>query len=94
MPNPSYVVTGGATGGGRAIAERLARNGHVVVLDVAEHLDWAMDRVQLLSGDARDPHDAGRRPYSRVCWEPDGMGEQRGDLSRRELGLRDRARDP
>ena len=29
----SYVVTGGAHGVGRAIAERLARDGHVVVLD-------------------------------------------------------------
>jgi NAD(P)-dependent dehydrogenase (short-subunit alcohol dehydrogenase family) len=39
----SYVVTGGARGIGRAIAERLARDGHVVVLDlVAANLALAV----------------------------------------------------
>lgn len=52
----SYVVTGGAQGVGRAIAERLARDGHVVVLDVAPGLDRARGHsVELVTGDARDP---------------------------------------
>jgi len=56
MPQlPSYVVTGGAQGVGRAIVERLARSGHVVVIDVADALDWQHERVSLITGDARDP---------------------------------------
>ncbi|GGN44402.1 NAD(P)-dependent dehydrogenase (short-subunit alcohol dehydrogenase family) [Actinoplanes campanulatus] len=51
----SYVVTGAAQGVGRAVAERLAADGHVVVLDVAGRLDWQHDRVTLVSGDATDP---------------------------------------
>lgn len=51
----SYVVTGGAHGVGRAVAERLARDGVVVVLDVATELEWQHDRVQLVSGDSGDP---------------------------------------
>jgi len=53
----SYVVTGGAQGVGRAIAERLARDGHVVVLDPgASGLAWlaAHDRVAVVVGDAGD----------------------------------------
>jgi NAD(P)-dependent dehydrogenase (short-subunit alcohol dehydrogenase family) len=49
----SFVVTGGAQGVGRAIAERLAREDHVVVLDVAEP-GWNRDRVDVLTGDAAD----------------------------------------
>ncbi|MFD2080105.1 NAD(P)-dependent dehydrogenase, short-chain alcohol dehydrogenase family [Actinopolymorpha cephalotaxi] len=61
MPDPqSYVVTGGAHGVGRATAERLAQDGHVVVLDPVAHLDWDHPRVELVSGDARDPDVAGR----------------------------------
>ena len=55
MSKPSFVVTGGAQGVGRAIAERLAARGHVIVLDVASELDWANPSVELLSGDASDP---------------------------------------
>lgn len=51
---PSYVVTGGARGVGRAIVERLARTGPVVVLDTAAALEWADPKVALCSGDAGD----------------------------------------
>jgi NAD(P)-dependent dehydrogenase (short-subunit alcohol dehydrogenase family) len=52
---PSFVVTGAAQGVGRAIAERLARSGRVVVLDVAAQLDWRHADVDFVSGDAGDP---------------------------------------
>jgi NAD(P)-dependent dehydrogenase (short-subunit alcohol dehydrogenase family) len=55
----SYVVTGGARGVGRAIAERLARDDHVVVLDVAEP-DSTRDRLQFVTGDAADEAVAAR----------------------------------
>jgi NAD(P)-dependent dehydrogenase (short-subunit alcohol dehydrogenase family) len=51
----SFVVTGGAQGVGRAIAERLSADGHVVVLDVATVLEWDDPAVELVSGDGRDP---------------------------------------
>jgi NAD(P)-dependent dehydrogenase (short-subunit alcohol dehydrogenase family) len=51
----SFVVTGGAQGVGRAIAERLAQDGTVVVLDMTDTLDWHNERVRLVSGDARNP---------------------------------------
>src|SRR6187399_2361427 len=53
----SYVVTGGAHGVGRAIAERLARDGHVVVLDPGAAADgWIREtpRVTAVAGDAGD----------------------------------------
>ena len=50
---PSYVVTGGARGIGRAIAEHLAREGRVVVLDLGTP-DWTHDRVVFVEGDASD----------------------------------------
>ncbi|GAA4977343.1 SDR family NAD(P)-dependent oxidoreductase [Actinoplanes utahensis] len=69
--HPSFVVTGGAQGIGRIIAERLSAEGHVVVLDLAERLadvgsatggprpgrPIAARRggVTLVSGDAADP---------------------------------------
>ena len=61
MPTrPSFVVTGGAHGIGRAIAERLTDNGQVVVLDVTGQLDWQHEQVTLVVGDARDPETARR----------------------------------
>jgi NAD(P)-dependent dehydrogenase (short-subunit alcohol dehydrogenase family) len=57
---PSFVVTGAARGVGRAIAERLTADGHVVVLDVAAEPAWRHDDVTLVSGDASDPLAAGR----------------------------------
>ncbi len=53
----SYVVTGGAHRVGRAIAERLARDGHVVVLDPGAAADgWIREtaRVTGVAGDAGD----------------------------------------
>jgi NAD(P)-dependent dehydrogenase (short-subunit alcohol dehydrogenase family) len=53
----SYVVTGGARGVGRAIAARLAREGHVVVVDVdADELAWTREHAQIaaVTGDASD----------------------------------------
>ena len=53
----SYVVTGAGRGVGRAIAERLARGGRVVALDLGEEsLRWTQDAagVEPLAGDARD----------------------------------------
>jgi NAD(P)-dependent dehydrogenase (short-subunit alcohol dehydrogenase family) len=55
----SYVVTGGARGVGRAIAQRLARDDHVVVLDVAGP-DWTHERVRVVTGDAADEAVAAR----------------------------------
>ncbi|MBM0224252.1 short-chain dehydrogenase [Micromonospora sicca] len=61
MPTrPSFVVTGGARGVGRAITERLARDGQVVVLDVTGQLAWQHERIVLVTGDARDPETAQR----------------------------------
>ena len=54
MIEASFVVTGGAQGVGRSIADRLARDGHVVVLDTAASMD-AADHLRLVTGDARDP---------------------------------------
>ncbi len=55
VTRPSSVVTGGAQGIGRAVAERLAADGEVVVVDTAAELGWEHERVRLVSGDARDP---------------------------------------
>jgi NAD(P)-dependent dehydrogenase (short-subunit alcohol dehydrogenase family) len=57
---PSSVVTGGAQGVGRAIAERLAQDGPVVVLDVSGRRPRAHPDIQLVTGDARDPAAAQR----------------------------------
>ncbi|BEL07479.1 SDR family oxidoreductase [Actinoplanes sichuanensis] len=53
----SFVVTGGARGVGRTIAERLAMEGTVVIVDI----------VDPEQGDAPGPHEDGRRwPYHRM----------------------------
>jgi len=56
VPGRSYVVTGAARGVGRAIAERLARDGLVVVLDRDEDaLGWAAEAgLGVVAGDAGD----------------------------------------
>jgi len=56
VPGRSYVVTGAARGVGRAIAERLAREGLVVVLDRDEDaLGWAAEAgLGVVAGDAGD----------------------------------------
>jgi NAD(P)-dependent dehydrogenase (short-subunit alcohol dehydrogenase family) len=53
----SYVVTGAARGVGRAIAERLARDGDVVALDRdGDALEWTRDRddIEGVAGDGMD----------------------------------------
>jgi NAD(P)-dependent dehydrogenase (short-subunit alcohol dehydrogenase family) len=56
----SYVVTGASQGVGRAIAERLATQGYVVVLDIAESAGWDHSSVEFVNGDARNPDVAHR----------------------------------
>lgn len=54
---PTYVVTGGGRGVGRAAAERLANHVYVISLDRdADALEWTADRpaVEGLAGDAAD----------------------------------------
>jgi NAD(P)-dependent dehydrogenase (short-subunit alcohol dehydrogenase family) len=56
----SYVVTGGGQGIGRAIAERLATGGHVVVLDLEAGWTEAHSGITAITGDAGDEADTAR----------------------------------
>jgi NAD(P)-dependent dehydrogenase (short-subunit alcohol dehydrogenase family) len=59
----SYVVTGGARGIGRAIAVRLAADGHAVVVDMdGDALAWTRGHPQItaVTGDAADEAVTGR----------------------------------
>jgi len=59
----SYVVTGGRGGIGRVVAERLARDGHVVVLDAdGDALGWTAEHPRMtgVAGDAADEAVAAR----------------------------------
>jgi NAD(P)-dependent dehydrogenase (short-subunit alcohol dehydrogenase family) len=55
----SFVVTGGARGVGRAISERLAEDGAVVVVDVAA-VDGLGSGIRAVAGDASDDAVLGR----------------------------------
>lgn len=68
----SYVVTGGTGGVGRAIVERLARDGSVVVIDPVDGHDDPDERITSVVGDARDPDVAVRAAR---------LAEDRGVLS-------------
>jgi NAD(P)-dependent dehydrogenase (short-subunit alcohol dehydrogenase family) len=59
----SYVVTGAGQGVGRAIAQRLAADGHVVALDLdPDALGWTQghEHVGAVDGDAGDEAVAAR----------------------------------
>lgn len=68
----SYVVTGGANGVGRAIVERLASDGAVVVIDPVEGDHEAAQPITSVVGDARDPH---------VALRAAALAEDRGVLT-------------
>ena len=87
----SHVVTGGAGGVGRAVAERLARSGPVVVARPCPSLGWEHPGVRLVSGDATDPRGRARgRPGRRGGRPPGRVGEQRGRVRRRRPHHRER----
>ncbi|MDG4829081.1 SDR family NAD(P)-dependent oxidoreductase [Solwaraspora sp. WMMD1047] len=85
---PSFVVTGGAQGVGRAITARLARDGHVVVLDVAERPSRWHASVTLVIGDAADP-DSTREAAGRAAEAGPLVGWVNNAAIFRDAGLGD-----
>ena len=83
----SFVVTGGLGGVGRAIVDRLAEVGYVVIIDTGSAVDLP-DRVQLVAGSASDADVA-----AGAARQAEGLGELVGWVNNaavfRDAGLMD-----